>query len=139
MFRKILSLVFSFLTIEKGFRLAAHGENVRAWKYVNRKRFLMLMNYPEQLISLEWQLLRMFLQMKINMKVTNSNIFRNIWLSNISCEEKNYLTRYALAVLWLSRSRENECILKIRHNLEINESRVRPDLRRKFRSPDVSE
>jgi hypothetical protein len=136
--QNIIALLFSFFTIEKAFVLASKRCNEKALAYLNKKRFSALSLRHTRTLYIEYCLLRMYLEMRLNVASNPGRIFSNIWLSKkFNYDEKNFLTKYALGVLWMARRRQGDCLLRIRQELVIREDFVRPDFRRKFPSRDI--
>ena len=140
MIRTWLYLLISFLTIESAFRLAARGQAEEARRFLTRRYFHAVIRKPFSVLAIEYVLLRAYLDMKTRRRAYPGRIFTQIWQSKkISYAEKNFLSRYALTVLWFERGCSGECLLRIRGSLEIAPESVRYDFRRKFSSPDVDE
>lgn len=106
---RLARLVLSFLALERAFKLAAKGKDDAAWALLNRRWFAILPSYPRLTLSLEFSLLKLYLATRRGERLKSSRIFTQIWVrSKVSWAEKNFLTRYALTLLWISRGRGSE-------------------------------
>lgn len=138
---RVYLFVLSFLTIGRAANLAARGDLDRAWTYVNKRRFSILNQYPLTILSIEYSLMRMYLEMKKGLKIQHTNIFYRITFSDTNRDEKRFLMSYAIAALWMSRGRNEGCLLRIWQALVYDPGLVRSDFRDRFtmktRAPDA--
>lgn len=138
--KKTFYIVMCFLTLNHAFNLASRRKLGEASSLLGRRWFSALSTCPNLVISLEYRLLRLYLSMENNETMEARGIFVQIWHSpRISYEEKSFLSRYVLGLLWIGRGRQGECLLRIRHGIQVNLGLVRHDFRLKFSSPDENE
>ena len=136
--KSIALIVLSFFSIKRAFEYTSQRRIEKAHSYLRKNRFKILSSYPNMILSIEYSLLDMFIQMQRKDVVNSRCIFTRIRISKkLNYDEKNFLTRYALGVLWIARGRQGDCLLKIRHKLEIRSDFVRQDFRSQFPSPDL--
>lgn len=133
-----INVTLSILSIHRAFDFISCHKDDKARSFIKMKRFESLSCYPASLISIQYTLLKMFLEMEARDKIRPSLIITYIRRSrDINGEEKKFLLRYVISVIWISRGRQGECLLRIRHNLDINTRLVRRILKDRFSSPDV--
>lgn len=139
MLKEIFQVALAKLSLDDAFVYAGRRQDYKAWKYIRKSRFESLALYPHSVANIQYILLKMFLGMTVGEKVSPGPIFTHIRNAYINEDEKKLLTRYALSVLWISRGRQGECLLRIRYYIEFREELVRPVFRRRFSSSDIVE
>jgi hypothetical protein len=137
--KSLINIAWSIFSLSKAFDLVANGDDSAAKSLLSKKRFSYLKQMPDLLVSIEYDLLSMFLDMETGKKVMSHRIIRRIRSSSLSSSEKNFLIRYAISVIWVSRRQEGQCLLKIRHGLGTDTRGVSQGFQSKFASPDLPE
>ena len=128
----------SFFRIERAFKLASTRENDRAWALLNKRFFSALRSYPTLLLSIEYDLLKIYVSMVRGRVEVPVRIFTRIRQSpTMSYDEKDFLIRYVLGMLWHARGRNGRCIARIRDSIVVKPGLIRIELRRKFPDFDL--
>ena len=123
------------------FELAARGRDAEALSLVVRTRERTLNNRFARW-DVELQLLEAFLHLEMERlpisQITVVQAISRLRNSNVySFDERSFLIRYALSILWLTRGRlANSCLLVIRHSQKYDVTNVDKSMLRRFSSHD---
>ena len=138
---KVVRNIISIFSSQSAFSDAAYGRDDMARK----KTDIILSDYMNRNIDgnssvIESSLLNCFLYMNLDhVKVRKSSlIFFSLSKKDkyFNLDEKLFMFRYLLSVIYFSRGENNSTILNIRKNIKFNLSNIRASVKHKFSSPD---